>query len=77
MCVGTLLDSGVTVVNPEDGTYEKYTLPPGLEDPAITNICFGGADLRTAYITCSVTGRLLSCRWPRPGLRLAFQQIPV
>jgi len=76
VCVGTLLDSGVTVVDPDDGTYEKYTLPPGLEDPAVTNICFGGPDLRTAYITCSVTGRLVACRWPRPGLRLAYQEIP-
>jgi gluconolactonase len=76
VCVGTLLDSGVTVVWPEDGSYEKYTLPVDLADGAVTNICFGGPDLRTAYITCSVTGRLISCRWPRPGLQLAFQQLP-
>jgi gluconolactonase len=44
-----------------------------LADGAVTNICFGGDDLRTAYITLSLTGRLVSCRWPRPGLRLAFQ----
>ena len=40
------------------------------------NLCFGGADLQTAYVTCSITGRLISCRWPRPGLRLAFQRLP-
>jgi gluconolactonase len=74
VCVGTLLDSGVTVVDPEDGSYETYTLPDHLSDGAVTNICFGGPDLRTAYITCSITGRLISCRWPRPGLALAFQQ---
>ncbi len=72
VCVGTLLQSGVTVVH-QNGEYEKFTLPDDLADGAVTNICFGGADLQTAYLTCSVTGRLVSCRWPRPGLRLAFQ----
>jgi gluconolactonase len=76
VCVGTLLHSGVTVVDPDDGSYEKYTLPDRLADGAVTNICFGGPDLRTAYVTCSVTGRLLSCRWPRPGLQLMFQDLP-
>jgi gluconolactonase len=73
VCVGTLLESGVTVIRP-DGAHEKFTLPDHLADGAVTNICFGGADLQTAYLTCSVTGRLVSCRWPRPGLQLAFPQ---
>ena len=70
--VGTLLDSGMSVVNPEDGAYEKYTPPDHLADRAVTNICFGGEDLRTAHITCSISGRLIACRWSRPGLPLAF-----
>jgi gluconolactonase len=41
-------------------------------DAATTNICFGGPDLRTAFITASLTGRLLETTWPRPGLPLAF-----
>jgi gluconolactonase len=76
ICVGTLIDGGITVVSPEDGSCVRYTLPARLADGAITNICFGGADLQTAYITCSITGRLISCRWPCPGLLLAFQQLP-
>jgi hypothetical protein len=36
-------------------------------DPLTTNICFGGDDLRTAWITSSGTGRLLRCRWPVAG----------
>jgi gluconolactonase len=76
VCVGTLLQSGITVVSPRDGSHEKYTLPDGLADRAVTNICFGGPDLSTAYITLSMTGRLISCRWPRPGLRLAYQESP-
>jgi gluconolactonase len=76
VCIGTLIDSGVTVVDPRDGSHELYTLPATLAESAVTNICFGGPDLRTAYITCSVTGRLVSCRWPRPGLKLAYQEVP-
>ena len=41
-------------------------------DPMVTNVCFGGPDLRTAYVTCSATGRLVSMPWPRPGLALAY-----
>src|SRR5580692_1237857 len=35
------------------------------------NICFGGPDMRTAYITLSGYGQLFEARWPRPGLDLA------
>ena len=45
-------------------------LPTG--DPLTTNLCFGGEDLRTAYITLSGTGRLVATPWPA-GLRLAHQ----
>jgi gluconolactonase len=72
VCIGTVADSGITVVFPEDGSYQKYTLPEAVADAAVTNICFGGPDLSTAYITLSLTGRLVSCRWPRAGLRLAY-----
>jgi gluconolactonase len=37
-----------------------------------TNICFGGADMQTAYITLSDTGRLATMRWPSPGLKLNY-----
>lgn len=73
VCVGTLIESGITVVSPDGDTVETVTLPDGLEEPAVTNICFGGPDMRTAYITLSLTGRVISCRWPRPGLRPAFE----
>ena len=38
-----------------------------------TNICFGGPDLRTAYVTLSGSGRLVAFEWERPGLRLNYQ----
>jgi gluconolactonase len=37
-----------------------------------TNICFGGADMKTAYITLSGTGQLARMEWADPGLRLNF-----
>jgi len=32
-----------------------------------TNICFGGPDMRTAYITLSDQGQLGTMQWPEPG----------
>lgn len=41
-------------------------------DPMTTNICFGGPDLRTAYITLSGKGELMEMAWERPGLAPCF-----
>lgn len=65
--VGTLGTGGLTVVEPS-GLHEFVGLP----DPLVTNVCFGGEDLRTAYVTLSGIGRIISFDWPRPGLALAF-----
>ena len=69
VCVGTLVNGGITAISP-DGSRRDF-METG--DLLTTNICFGGDDLRTAYITCSAGGRLLSTEWPRPGLRLPYQ----
>lgn len=60
--------AGITVVAPDGSLVEHVYLP----DRATTNICFGGPDLRTAFITQSRTGRLLAVPWARPGLALHF-----
>jgi gluconolactonase len=65
VCVATIRDGGITDVAP-DGTWTHVATG----DRLTTNICFGGPDLRTAYITCSASGTLVRCTWPRPGLRL-------
>ena len=67
VCVATIVNGGITAIAP-DGATEHYPFP----DPICTNICFGGEDLRDAWITASGTGRLYKVRWPRPGLKLAF-----
>jgi len=69
VCVATLGQGGITCVAP-DGSASEH-LP--IADPIVTNICFGGDDLRTAFITSSGRGELLSMAWPRPGLALAFR----
>jgi gluconolactonase len=66
--IATLVNGGITSISPDGATVEHLAT----EDPLTTNICFGGPDLRTAYITCSGTGRLLATDWPRPGLQLAY-----
>jgi gluconolactonase len=66
VCVATIINGGITAFSP-DGTTEHHPFP----DLLVTNICFGGADMQDAWITCSGTGKLIKARWPRPGLKLA------
>jgi len=69
ICVATLLDGGITVIAPDGSSIEHVPMP----DPYyVTNICFGGPDLKTAYITQSWLGTLIAVDWPRPGLPLNF-----
>ena len=67
VCVATIINGGITAFD-ADGSTEHFAFP----DLIVTNICFGGADMRTAWITASATGKLFKARWPRPGLRLNF-----
>ncbi|HYC23697.1 MAG TPA: SMP-30/gluconolactonase/LRE family protein [Candidatus Bathyarchaeia archaeon] len=68
VCVGTLVNGGISVISPDGRSVEHLAMP----DTLTTNICFGGRDLTTAYVTLSTTGRLVATEWPRPGLKLAF-----
>jgi gluconolactonase len=68
ICVATLMEGGITVISPDGRLVEFVPLP----DRYTTNICFGGPDLRTAYVTLSLSGRLVALPWPRPGLPLNF-----
>ena len=58
----------VTEVSPAGEVVRAVKMP----DRYPTNICFGGPDMRTAYITLSDTGCLGAMQWPEPGLRLNF-----
>jgi gluconolactonase len=69
VCVATLGTGAITAFSPE-GNLRAIVPVPG--DPMVTNICFGGPDLRTAYITASAFGTLQSHEWHCPGLPLNF-----
>ena len=68
VCVATIIDGGVTTLMP-DGSAPKFY---ATSDRLTTNICFGGTDLKTAYITLSSTGQLISTDWDVAGLPLNF-----
>ena len=68
ICVATLARGGITVIDPQGHLVEHVPLP----DPGTTNICFGGRDRRTAYVTLGCMGQLVKLDWPRPGLALNF-----
>ena len=66
ICVATLGTGHITVFSPSGAIVEQVKMP----DVYPTNICFGGLDLKTAYITLSDTGRLGVMPWSEPGLKL-------
>jgi gluconolactonase len=68
VCVATIVNGGITRISPDGETITHLAMP----DPLTTNVCFGGDDLRTAYITLSATGRLVATEWPVPGLPLEY-----
>src|SRR5690606_37621275 len=67
ICVATLVNGGISVFSPEGELLEFHAAPEGY----CTNLCFGGPDLRTAYVTLSGYGQLLAVPWARAGLPLA------
>jgi gluconolactonase len=68
ICVATLMTGGISVISPAGELVEFVPMP----DRMTTNICFGGPELRTAFITLSLTGKLVATPWARPGLKLNF-----
>ena len=68
ICMATIGECGISVISPAGELVEFVAT----DDVFTTNICWGGADLMDAYITCSGSGRLVKTRWKRPGLKLAY-----
>jgi gluconolactonase len=66
ICVATLITGAVSDIWPDGSRVDQYLLP----DMMVTNVCFGGPGLRTAYATLSMGGTLVAFEWPRPGLPL-------
>jgi len=70
--VATLGTGCVTAITPQGRV--RAVMPVPTHDPMVTNICFGGPDLRTAFITSSGLGKLYATDWHCPGLQLHFAQ---
>jgi gluconolactonase len=68
ICVATLITGAVSDIWPDGRRVDQYTLP----DMMVTNVCFGGPDLKTAFATLSMGGTLVRFDWPRPGLALNY-----
>jgi gluconolactonase len=68
IAVATLNTGYITEISPGGDIVRAVKMP----DSYPTNICFGGADMRSAYITLSDSGRLGIMPWETPGLKLNY-----
>lgn len=65
--VGTLDDGGITEIDPMTG--RSWFHP--VDDRFVTNLCFGGEDFSTLYLTLAQSGRIVAAPWCERGLRPA------
>ncbi len=66
ICVATLVTGCIQVISPVGRTVATHAMP----DRYPTNLCFGGSDMTTAYITLVDSGSLIEVQWPEAGLVL-------
>jgi gluconolactonase len=67
------IPGGITVVSPQGRILDFIELMvEGKPEPLPSNLCFGGPDRRTAFITLAGTGRLVACEMKIPGKPLHF-----
>lgn len=67
VCVAALERGAVVEIAP-DGRSRFHAVP----DMYVTNICFGGLERRTAFVTMSYEGRLGAMQWHESGLKLRY-----
>jgi gluconolactonase len=68
VCVGTI-PGALHIVSPDGVSVRRIDMP----DLMPTNICFDAGGEKTAYITLSTSGRLVSIPWHTAGRQLAFE----
>lgn len=68
ICVASPGGSAILVFAPDGSVVRTIPTP----DFLTTNICFGGPDLKTAFITLGSSGQVVTTRWDVPGLPLAY-----
>ena len=62
----------ITVVSPKGEILEYIEFDIGAPEPLPSNICFGGPNRKTAFMTLGGTGRIVSCQMKIPGLKHSF-----
>lgn len=68
-----LSNGGISIVSPDGKVdFVQLDLGDGLPAPLPSNICFGGKDMKTAYVTCGASGHLLKMPASIPGHELNF-----
>ncbi|MBZ5532951.1 MAG: SMP-30/gluconolactonase/LRE family protein [Acidobacteriia bacterium] len=67
-----MVNGGITVVSPKGEILEFIGFDIGAPEPLPSNMCFGGPDGKTAFMTLAGTGRIVSCRMAIPGLQRKF-----
>lgn len=64
-------DGGISVISPQGNVEFIPVKIPGTDfSPLPSNICFGGPDMKTAYVTCGGAGYLLKMPSKIAGLKL-------
>jgi gluconolactonase len=61
-------NGGLTIVSPQGEVLQFLEIAVGTPVPLPSNLCFGGVDRRTLYVTCGATGLLVAARVAVPGL---------
>lgn len=69
LLVGTLNNGGLTEIT-SDGMGSKHHF---IAEMDVTNVCFGGVDMNTIFLTLSHSGQLIEMDWHESGLVLPFQ----
>jgi gluconolactonase len=68
-----LYNGGITIVSPAGEILQFLEIAIGAPEPLPSNLCFGGPDRRTLYVTLGGTGRLVKIDMRVPGLKPAFE----
>jgi gluconolactonase len=68
----TRANGGLTVVSPAGEVLQFLEMAVGSPVPLPSNLCFGGEDRRTAWVTCGGSGLLVKVRVSVPGLAPHF-----
>ena len=71
--LNSTVPGGITVISPAGTILDFIELTvEGKPEPLPSNLCFGGPEHRTAFITLAGTGRLVACEMKIPGKHLHF-----